>query len=99
MRCLPPRIATEHDSTAFPLDHTDTGGVDLTDALEVLDGPAREDGSIAAAGRPGPGRSAVGAARVGAVVQAHSCVAAIWPSSSAVWTARRPSATAGTDVG
>jgi hypothetical protein len=55
-RCPPPRIATEHDSTAFFLDHTDTGGVGLTDALEVLDGPEQWDGSTNAAGatRPRP---------------------------------------------
>lgn len=47
--------------------YTDTGGgVGLPDALEMLNDPRTGDGSLAAAGRRGPGRSAVAAARVGA---------------------------------
>jgi hypothetical protein len=40
-RCPPARIAGEDDSPAFLPDHTDTGGVGLTDALELLDDPAQ----------------------------------------------------------
>jgi hypothetical protein len=48
-RCPPARIAGEDDPTAFLPDHTDTGGVGLTDALEMLDDPAQWDGFTNAA--------------------------------------------------
>ena len=64
-RCPPPRIAGEDDSPAFLPDHTNTGGVGLTDALERLDDPAPWDRFTNAAGRPGPASRRLGAAHVG----------------------------------
>jgi hypothetical protein len=81
-----------------PFDYTDTGGVNLTYALEMLDDPAHWDGSLAL-GRGGPGWSAVECVPCRSRwCGRHARVAEIWPSLSGVPTAMWPGSTAGADV-